>query len=96
MPNPLHELFSVGSRLINVICGGVADMTFSARVHMDGWRRAERFIDWVFWVLRGEERHCEVWFRADVRRAAELLEASVRMKRGATDGSDQAAVPSGH
>ena len=36
-----YELFSVASRLLNVILGGSADMTFSARVYMDGWERGD-------------------------------------------------------
>lgn len=67
------ELFSVASRLLNVILGGLADMTFSARVHMDGWRRVEATIDWVFWVTVGEVNHCEIWFHEDVRRAEALV-----------------------
>lgn len=64
------ELFSVASRLLNVILGGMADMTFSARVHMDGWHRTEAFIDALFFW---EDGHCEHWYREDVARAAELV-----------------------
>lgn len=69
----LAEQFSVGSRQLNVILGGSADMTFSARVHMDGWRRTEALIDWVFWVIIGEVNHCEIWFHEDIRRAQALV-----------------------
>ena len=64
------ELFSVASRLLNVILGGTADMTFSARVHMDGWHRTERLIDALFFW---EENHCAIWYRYDVQRAKDLL-----------------------
>lgn len=67
------ELFSVASRLLNVILGGLADMTFSARVHMDRWHRAEALIDCIFWWLLKEENHCEIWFHEDVRRAEALV-----------------------
>ena len=73
-----YELFSVASRLLNVILGGSADMTFSARVYMDGWERTEAVIDRIFWELLGEANHCEVWFYEDVRRAVAL---TARVKR---------------
>ena len=76
----LHELLSVFSRLLNVLCGGMADMTFSARVHMDGWHKTEAFIDAVFWVIRREENHCATWFHEDVRRAAEIVAHAQQVK----------------
>ena len=64
------ELFSVASRLLNALLGGTADMTFSARVHMDGWHRTERMIDALFFW---ERNHCELWYHYDVQRARALI-----------------------
>lgn len=62
------ELFSILSRLINVLTGGGADMTFSARSHIEGlW--TERVIDWVAWNVFGEVDHCRVWWEVEVMRS---------------------------
>lgn len=55
----LLELLSVASRLVNVLTGGSADLTFSARNYIEGLP-TRRFIDWIFrpW---GREHCREVW-----------------------------------
>jgi hypothetical protein len=61
------ELFSLGSRSLNVITGGVADMTFSARSYKDGlW--TEHVIDFFL-----GEGHCKKWYYFDVQRAEDLI-----------------------
>lgn len=49
---------------------GTAELTTSARAYAEGWKRLERFIDWLF----GQPGHCRGAWRNDMRRAAELLE----------------------
>lgn len=41
-------------QLGNAILGGYADETISARAHRDGWKRTERFINWLF----RDDLHC--------------------------------------
>lgn len=68
MKNFLLEVFSCVSRLINVLAGGTADMTFSARSHLDElW--TEHVIDFVAYWVFGEEDHCKVWWASEVRRS---------------------------
>lgn len=74
----LIELFSLLSRGLNVLTGGTADMTFSARVHFCGWTRAEAVIDGFFWWAFKEEAHCAVWFRKDIDRARALEDEYLR------------------
>lgn len=70
------ELWSVASRLLNVLAGGDADTTLSARVHIDGWRRAERLIDALFrfMPLVGGPNHCRQAWLDDVERARAQVE----------------------
>lgn len=65
-------MFSLGSRMINVLTGGSAEMSFSARSHRDGlW--TEQYIDRLFYVLRKEKDHCRVWYEYDVQRARQTI-----------------------
>lgn len=62
------ETFSCFSRLVNSFTGGSADLTFSARSHVEGlW--TERYIDAFFWHFFGEEDHCRVWWQIEVERS---------------------------
>lgn len=72
MKDFLLEVFSCVSRLINVLTGGSADVTFSARSHIeDLW--TEKVIDFVaFWVFR-EREHCRVWWYSEVRRSRQNI-----------------------
>lgn len=45
--------------------------SISGRAHRCGWRRTERFIDWLFSPF--ESRHCRAAYLADVERARVLL-----------------------
>ena len=63
----LLEYFSCLSRFLNVMLGGSADMTFSARSHRDGWW-TERVIDWFALKLFKEADHCARWWRNEVER----------------------------
>lgn len=71
----LLEVFSVVSRLVNVLTGGTADMTFSARSHIDGlW--TEDFIDKMAYKIFKEENHCRVWWEHEVKRSKENIARS--------------------
>lgn len=59
------EISSLISRAINVLLGGDADTSLSARVHIDGWRRLETIIDMLFLPLEGPG-HCRAAWEADV------------------------------
>lgn len=64
----LIELFSLLSRLLNVLTGGTADLTFSARSHRDGlW--TESVIDFVARHVFREADHCRVWWEWEVERS---------------------------
>mgnify|MGYP006436401743 CR=1 FL=1 len=72
MKNFLMEVFSCVSRLINVLTGGTADMTFSARSHLDDlW--TENVIDFVAYRVFGEKDHCRVWWLSEVKRSRQNI-----------------------
>lgn len=73
------EMFSILSRFLNVLSGGTADMTLSARSHRDGLK-IEKAIDWVFWTLFREKNHCEVWWKHEVLRSRATVEWQQRAK----------------
>ena len=63
----LIEFASCLSRLANVLAGGTADLTLSARSHRDGlW--TERWIDGLFAIF-GEPGHCRRWWEIEVERS---------------------------
>lgn len=67
MKDFLIEFGSLFSRALNVLTGGTADMSFSARSHRDGlW--TEPVIDAVF-ALFGKRDHCRVWWEWEVARS---------------------------
>jgi hypothetical protein len=67
------NIFSCLSRLLNVLSGGSADITLSARAHMDGlW--IEKPIDAFFRLVFQEDNHCEVWWWHEVERSKEVLD----------------------
>jgi len=71
----LREIGSCGSRLLNVLLfGGTADVSLSARAHLDGWRRTEAVINSVF-ALFGDHDHCRRWAAVEVERARRIVEA---------------------
>lgn len=70
----LAELCSVLSRLINVLLGGTADMTYSARAGRDDLK-AKRFLDCVCMQAVGEKNHCDKSWEYHVNNARGLLEA---------------------
>ena len=62
------EFFSCFSRLVNVLLGGQASLSLSARVHRDQLSQAEAVIDWVFYVAFGQVDHCRsAWAEAVAR-----------------------------
>lgn len=73
----LIEVFSCLSRLLNVLTGGTADMTFSARSHRDGlW--TEPVIDWVFLMLFREQDHCRRWWEIEVERSRQIAATKIQ------------------
>lgn len=66
----LLELLSVGSRLLNVLTGGTADLTFSARSYIERlW--VARVVDCLFFWA---DNHTEwAWFE-EVRRSQRTLD----------------------
>jgi hypothetical protein len=62
------EVFSCLSRLVNVLTGGTADITFSARSYRDDLWTAH-VIDWVALKVFGEEEHCRKWWQAEIDRS---------------------------
>jgi hypothetical protein len=65
----LAGLASIASRALNVVTGGDADTTFSARVHIDGLTRLERAIDAFAFALTRERDHCRKAWDFDIARA---------------------------
>jgi len=70
------EIFSVLSRLLNVLLGGVADMTLSARAFAQPLPRTMAVIDFIFGFF-GDEGHCERWYWEDVRRAKLVISGNL-------------------
>jgi hypothetical protein len=70
----LTELGSIGSRTLNVLAGGDADTSLSARVHIDGLARLERVIDAIAFTLCRERDHCRKAWEFDVARARAQIE----------------------
>jgi hypothetical protein len=63
------------SQLLNVtfIPGDTTpNESISGRAHRRGWKRTEKFIDWLFSLL--EKDHCRLAYENDVRRAEALVE----------------------
>jgi hypothetical protein len=59
------------SQLANVVLlNGEANESISGRSYREGWRRTERFINFLFSPF--EKNHCQNAFDNDVRRAEEL------------------------
>lgn len=74
----MGEVYSLLSRSVNVLTGGTADMTFSARSYRDKLP-VEGAIDWVFKTLRGEREHCKVWWKHEVDRCHQTIEMDRQM-----------------
>lgn len=76
-------LLSCGSRLLNVLLGGQASLTLSARAHRDQlW--LEPWIDRLLYLLAGEREHCRIHWLGEVVRAQQILasfEASANTKK---------------
>jgi hypothetical protein len=79
----LTEIGSIGSRTLNVLTGGDADTSLSARVHIDEWLRLERVIDAIAFMLCRERDHCRKAWDFDVARArAQIARDEARGGRG--------------
>lgn len=68
------ELLSVGSRLLNVLTGGTADLTFSARSYIESLWTA-RVIDILFFWM---DNHSEWAWHEEVRRSKRTIELHER------------------
>ena len=80
------ELFSAFSRALNVIFGGSANSTLSARAPRDGLRRTEAVIDAFFHhlprALGGGPGHCMRYYLAEYDSARDTLaEFQARLDR---------------
>jgi len=79
MNDPTRRLVKIGdafSQLLNVALLPnhtltTANESISGRAHRCGWKRTERFIDWLFspW----ERDHCFMSHNADLQRAEQFL-----------------------
>lgn len=66
----LLELASIPSRLLNVLTGGAADLTFSARSHRDGLKSVPVINTIFFW----QSNHCRwAWDRELERSQANVV-----------------------
>lgn len=78
------ELFSCLSRVVNVILGGGADLTFSARAYRDSLK-AEKAIDWFFWKVFGEKDHCKVWWDFEIKRSLDNINADKKITKSSEE-----------
>ncbi len=62
MKYPVRVLLSIDQTL-NTILGGNPDETFSARAHRKGWKRTEKFINWLF----QDPDHCAAAYVSEMR-----------------------------
>lgn len=67
----MYEILSCFSRLVNVLLGSSASLTFSARSHRDGLN-SEKWID-RFFLLFGERNHCQLCWEYEVERSRRIL-----------------------
>lgn len=75
------EFFSVLSRTLNVLTGGTADMTFSARSYRDDLWTAD-VIDFVAFYVFGEEDHCLTWWLVEIRRSRRNITLAEALESG--------------
>lgn len=61
----LLELASIPSRLLNVLTGGTADLTFSARSYKDGLWTVQYINAIFFW----QDNHCQWAWEREVERS---------------------------
>jgi hypothetical protein len=67
-PYVLSILIAV-DQLANAIIGGWPDETISSRAHREEWKKAEKFIDTLFWFdKQGDIGHCELSYLGELVR----------------------------
>ena len=67
-----HRLFDATSQWLNVLLlDGDANESISGRSYRQGWRTAERVVNWCFSWLEAD--HCRLAYLADVERARVLV-----------------------
>lgn len=63
--------------LVNTIFGGSPSQTISGRLydHRDNWygEKIMNIVDWIFFRLSGEVKHCERAFYGDQKKRPEVL-----------------------
>jgi hypothetical protein len=74
-PHYLIRLGDALSQLLNVaLLNGDANESISGRAHREGWKTAERIINWLLRPLGPD--HCRTAYLEDVARAWELVKES--------------------
>ena len=61
----MRQVLIAIDQLLNTLVGGYADETISARAHRNGWKRTERFIDWLF----RDPNHCQDSYNHELLRS---------------------------
>ncbi|MFM7008239.1 MAG: DNA helicase UvrD [Betaproteobacteria bacterium] len=59
----LKQIAIAVDQLANTLLGGFADETISARAHRNGWKRTERFINFLF----QDDQHCAMAYVSEMR-----------------------------
>lgn len=54
-----NMMMELNSLLVWLAFGTDPRMTFSALVHLNGWTRLERVIDWLYARIAGQKDHCK-------------------------------------
>lgn len=67
---------------LNTVFGGDEDETFSSRCHREGktkpkYKHLEEFIDFLFFILRGELSHCRNAYHHELEKAKKKLEGEI-------------------
>ncbi len=74
MKDYLINILSALSRLLNAVCGGSPDMTFSARCYFYGPDVAEKAVNLLFLPFDRDFDHCVNAAQYDIDAAHKLLE----------------------
>ncbi|MDR2188948.1 MAG: hypothetical protein LBE62_13060 [Azonexus sp.] len=65
MNHRLRQILIALDQFLNTLLGGWADETVSARAHRNGWKRTERFINWLF----RDPEHCRASYESELARS---------------------------
>lgn len=78
----MTEIFSIISRIINVLRGGSADMTLCAAAAREDLK-IRVWIDWFFEVFTAEENHCDAAWEYHVDRSQQAVVDWMKRNGGA-------------